>query len=164
MWTWKAVRKGFPKGYHEFQPPKPIYRDVNNWPVFKKAEHDFGGVCRHLASFKWWSEWQWLLMRLYQRDEIQIDKCYIIILGVIRIADVQTKFKRTLCQKLSLAKLEKNQCNSSWYQWCFFFWWWYFRWISDRLMSIGFSSPTRRSLGFEILLICAAAWQVPDPG
>lgn len=43
MWTRKAVQKGFPKGCPEFQSPKPIYRDLNNWPVFKKAEHDFGG-------------------------------------------------------------------------------------------------------------------------
>lgn len=38
-----ADQKGFPRGYSEFQPPKSIFREPNNWPIFMKAEHDFRG-------------------------------------------------------------------------------------------------------------------------
>lgn len=38
-----ADQNGFPGGHPEFQPPKSIFRELNNWPIFMKAEHDFRG-------------------------------------------------------------------------------------------------------------------------
>lgn len=42
--------------------------------------------------------------------------------------------------------------------------WLHFRGARGRSVSAGFSSPTRQSRGFEMVLICETAGKVPDPG